>query len=900
VSLRAEAAAPPRHALRLLSSWLPAEDREAVIGDLVEVYEDRVDARRAFNRAWFWAHAIQFAVGFAAAGGASVHAPARRQPMRQFGRSLRQASRRLRHEWRYAAAVILIFGVGIGPAAAMLSVVEKVLLRPLNYADAERVGLLRLTMGQLSMHPGLSPAEAIDMRAAKLFESLEVETRLADVSYGPPDNLISMKQLSFTTGMLPMLGVQPVIGRHFTEEDLPPPFVPPAPGTPPAPPPPPPTQRVMLDYGTWQTHFGGDRAVLGRMIRINGGPFEIIGVLPDGFRIVTGRAVPQRIDFYTPFRLFNFRNSWQFPTLAKIRKGDTFEHVQAGLDSLAANFEKQFPEFYNSGGGGRLRYTVSPVLDDLTRNTRPALRAAIGAVLLLLLIAFANAAALVVARLRTRDMDFAIRSAMGASPGALVTDALAESTVLGLGGALAGSLFAVAAVSGIRVMMPRTVPRWDEIGVGWDLVAYSTAFALAGLFLAGLLPVWRVSRGVVSNVLRAGSAQGGKAEGSRSRLILVGAQIALTVVLAFGCVQLVRSALLLRQVNLGYDANVLTLSVPYDFRAYRTNKERAALYHRIRDRVAQVPGVSSVGVITHIPLSGSVMMDGYETDLSKEPDFDPYANYQAVTPGYFATMKIPILQGRDFTDAEDANQQNVVVVDETLARAAFPGEADVIGRTLRLGWGLQNAQIVGVVGHARTVDVARVVRPQIYAPISNLFQNQGIVVVRSTGDATGLSSAITAAINEMRPGRAVTNIAMLTNNVSAATSTLMAVTGLVTFLVISAGLLSAIGLYLVIAFVVHQGRRATAIRTALGASRRQVIWRHVRTSAMVMSTAVPLGILLSLAAAPAFAGLIYGVGTRDWRSLAAAIFIAIVAGAFGTYVPVRRAADANVVKALRE
>jgi putative ABC transport system permease protein len=754
--------------------------------------------------------------------------------------------------------------------------------------------MLRIDLGQLSGHPGLSPAEAIDLRKSGLFASVEVETRLTEVSYGPPDHLVAFRQINFTTGMLPMLGVSPVIGRNFTEDDIPQRPAPPPPGTPPAPPAPR-VQRILLDYAAWQTYFGGDRSVIGRVIQINGGPSEIIGVLPDNFRLATGRAVPQRVDVYGAIRLTDFRNAWQYPTLAKLKPGSTFAEVQAGLDTLAPALKKQYPEFYD----GRLRFTATPVLDDITKDSRPALGAATGAVLLLLVIAFANATALVVARLKGRESDLAIRAAMGASRAQLVADVLAEATVLAAGGLIVGGLFAVAAVAGIREVMPRTVPRWEEIAVGWDVLLYAGGLSLAGLFASGLIPLWKNAHDSTAQTLRAGSVQGGKAEGTLSRLLLVGSQIALTVVLAFGCLQLARSASALRHVNLGYDPNVLTLQVPLDFRTYGPPEKRAGLYQRIRDRVKLVPGVTSVGVVTHVPLSGSTMMDGYQADLSKEPSFDQSANYQAVTPGYFDTLKIPILQGRDFTDQEDAQHQNVIIVDETLVRTVFPGETNVLGRTLRLGWGLPNAQIVGVVGHARTIEVGRAVRPQIYAPISNLFQSVGIVTVRATGNALALAPAIVRAIDEVGPNRAVANVAMLSDNVKAATSTLIAVTELVTFLALSAGLLSAAGLYLVIAYVVHQRRRATAIRAALGASRTQVIWEHGRTSANVICMAVPVGAGLALVIAPMLGTLVYGVSPRDPVSLAVAVVGAVFAGIAGTYVPVLRAANANIVKILR-
>ncbi len=325
------------------------------------------------------------------------------------------------------------------------------------------------------------------------------------------------------------------------------------------------------------------------------------------------------------------------------------------------------------------------------------------------------------------------------------------------------------------------------------------------------------------------------------------------------------------------------------------------LFQRIRDRVAEVPGVTAAGVISHLPLSGSTLMAGYDTDLSRrELSFDTNANYQAVAPGYFSAMRIPILDGRDFTDEENTNGQTVIIVDEMLARAAFPNEPSAIGKSLRVGWGLQTGRIVGVVGHARTIEVGRAVRPQVYAPIGRLRQNPAMLVVRGSGDAKALASPVLSAIEEVGPGRAVAIIGMLTDNVRQATSTLTAVTGLLTALAGSAAILSAFGLYLVVAFIVHQRRRETAIRTALGATRGQVMWANVRTSAFVLALAIPVGGVLSLAAGRMLAELVYAVQPRDAVSLMLAAGIATLAAALGLLVPARRAASGNLVRMLRE
>jgi putative ABC transport system permease protein len=890
--MRKRDVSPPALAMWLLARSTPPDDRESVVGDFTEWFADRHDTHRRFNRVWFWMHACLFAAAAVAQPlRSALDWSSRRNLMERFTAGLRHAVRRLRYDWRYAAGVVLILAIGIGPAAAMWSVVDRVLLRPLDYNDPDRLVLVRTHMGQITNHPGLSPAEVQDLRAAGVFESVQAQTRLSEVSFGPPDHLVPFTQLAFTTGMLPMLGVTPALGRNFEDGDFPPPPGPP--GTPALPRPP---IRVLLDHDTWRAHFAGDSDVIRRLITINGQPAEVIGVLPSGFRLVTGRAVPQRIDVYTPFQLFDQRESWQYPTLARLKPGTTIATAQAGLDTVTASLLREHAKVYDSG----LRWTIAPVLADLTRDAGPALRAAVVGVLLLLVVAFANATALVVARLRVRERDLAIRSAIGASRGSLVGEVLMESLVLGAGGAVVGGAIAAWAVVAMRGVIPQTVPRWDDIAVGWPLLAYAGALAFTGLVCLGLIPVWRVFRSGTWNALRIGSVQGGRAEGTASRLVLVGSQVALTVVLAFGCVQLVRSAIRLGSVELGFDPNVLTLRVPYDGRRYDSALKRAELFQQIRDRVGRVPGVEAVGVVTHLPLSGSTMVDGYQVDLAKATSFDQSANYQAIAPGYFASVRIPMLQGRDITDEENAQGRKVAVVDETLVRAVFPNEPSAIGRTLHLGWRIGPAEIVGVVGHAKTIEVGRAVRPQIYVPMSVLVRDAGIVTVRTAGDPLAMAGTIVAAIRELEPGRAISNIARLEDNVARATSTLRAMTGLVTAFAVLAGVLAAIGLYLVIAFVVHQRRRSTAIRAALGATREQVIWHHVRTGIGLLLVAVPVGLVLSFAIAPLFGPLVYGVGQRDVGSFVIAPLLAIATSALGMYFPVRRAARANVVTVLRE
>jgi hypothetical protein len=373
------------------------------------------------------------------------------------------------------------------------------------------------------------------------------------------------------------------------------------------------------------------------------------------------------------------------------------------------------------------------------------------------------------------------------------------------------------------------------------------------------------------------------------------------VVLLFGALQLGRSARELASTDLRFDPeNVLGFKAPLD---YSTLPERTAdvdTYLQLRDRLSQLPGVRTVGAISDLPLSGTGPSDAFTPDLADSVAAwdNALADYRPVLPGYFESVRIPLRQGRYFTDTETREGEQVIIVDETLVRMAYPGE-DPIGRTLRLGWGLPDSRIVGVVAHARTRDPSRDARPQIYTPYGLFRWGPLHFTVRTEGDPLALIPVVRAATREMGSWRALSGFQRLSDNVEIATSTLRAVAILLVVLALSAALLSALGLYAVVSAVVIQQRKATAIRGALGASPGTLLRQQLQHGTRVLLPAVPLGIVLSLAGARLLETLVYGVGVRDPGSLSAAAVLGIIVGVLGTYLPARRAAKTDPASALQ-
>jgi hypothetical protein len=358
---------PPRRAVALLARRLPLAERDMILGDLTEVYADRVDRGARFNRLWFWLQAFAFCFGFAASPRARIRGSVRprRQPMERVLSTLRQTLRRLRFEWRYAGGVIVILAIGIGPAAAMLSVVQKVLLAPLPYAEPDRLAIARLTLGQIQNHPGLSRAEITDLRElSAVFAAVEGASRRGEVSVGPNDGLEPMTSIAVTPGLFRMLGVSPIRGRHFTDADVQ--------GD---------TRRVLIGYQAWRSSFAGAENIVGRVIRLDGQQAEVIGVLPEGFRLTIGRGVPEPLDVYMPLLLDDNRSFWAFPTIVRLADGVTLAQANERVAALTAALSRDFPDVYT---GAELRFELHPLLDDMVRETRPAMRAALAGVFLLL------------------------------------------------------------------------------------------------------------------------------------------------------------------------------------------------------------------------------------------------------------------------------------------------------------------------------------------------------------------------------------------------------------------------------------------------------------------------------------------------------------------------------------
>jgi predicted permease len=805
----------------------------------------------------------------------------------------RPIHRRLLRDWHHTLVVILVLAIGVGPATVGLSVRENVLIRPLGHRAPDRLGVVRIDVGELRNHPGLAPTEILELREVEgAFQAVEWVI-FGNSSLDLGEETASVTDAGSSAGFLRTLGVHPALGRLFNEED-------------------PWRDVAILSYSAWQRYFSGARDIIGRRILLAGRTREVVGVLPPDFTLRLGRGsyAPPQVDVWGIVQAYRSPPGrgflWGYNALVRLREGVSFEQANRILEGFALRQAEAYPDVY---AGSPLRFTVIPLLADLVRDVRPAIQAALLGVLLLFMTAVVNASALLVLASRKRDRELAIRSAFGAPRASLVADALWEGLILGVVGVALGWLLAGWGNTGVRAFLPRAVPRWETIAFAWGPAALVATTTILGLLLAGVVSVWKVTVTTPWKGLAQAPGEGGRSPG-RGQAILVGVQVAMSVALLFGSVQLVRSAAALAATDLGFQPQkVIAFEVEVagpGFTAADKPRENQQ-YHLIRDRLRQVPGVRSVGAVSSPPLRDRGTVNTFATSLVKTPARrdSGVANFYAVLPGYFDSVGIRLLQGRTFTDQENLEGRPVAIIDETLARRAF-GEVDPIGQTLRVDVPggsrtprLPDPRIVGVVRHARVIDPTQEVRPQIYLPFGLWRWAPLYFTVRCEADPYLLLPAARAIVREVGVGNPVSGIQLLTDNLDAKTSTLRSVTILVVVVALSASVLCLVGLFAVASHVAMRERRAIAIRGALGASPANLLREQLRGRSVILALAVPAGGLLSLAGARMLESLVYRVDVWDMGSLLASAALGALIGLLGTSVPARRAARTDVGAVLR-
>jgi len=801
--------------------------------------------------------------------------------------SSRQALASLRRSPGFAGLTALTLGVGIGATTAIFSVFDAVLLRPLPYPDSEELVVLRVAMGEREIDNHSEP-EFWDLSSGVSALNAVAAYRREELILGTGADPVRVPVVRSTSALLPLLGTPPELGRVFDEDED-------VPGSEPV---------VVLSHGSWTRLFGADRAVIGRSVTLEDRAHTVIGVMPEGFAFPT-----PDVEAWIPFGLNRAepwaRNNHYLRVVARLADGRDLAAATAELDALGARSTAEFPDFYSNS----MTFRAYSLRERTVGDVRPALLLLFGAVAGVLLIASVNAAGLFLARGARRLDEVAVRTALGAGRLRVATQLLAESLfVAGLAGIL-GVVLARLGVTALVRLAPPGLPRLAEIGVDGRVLGFGLAAALACGLLFGLAPAAQAWRTDVRSLLASGGRGGiGQRRGSRARRTLVVTQLALATTLALGTMLLLRSFAELRNVELGFEPEgVLAVPLAPANGTVAQDAAAVAFYRGLEERVAALPGVSSVGSALRIPLADghdnfSIKLEGAESVSVGEA---PSPGIQWVTPGFFDALGIAVLRGRSFEASDDESGPLVAIVSESLAQDLWPGQ-EALGQRLRMFVdGQPWMEVVGVVDDIRHLGVHEPVSRMLYIPHAQGYRsayyssNRMVVFVRAA-EPTDLAAPVRAVVREESPATPVGFVRTMSDVAATGLARERFTLSLLALFAVLALALAAVGVYGVVAQSVATRTREFGLRMAVGAPADRVAMEVVRDGLVLALVGVIAGLMGGVTLSWLVRAALFGVGPLDPWALLGTVPVVVAVALLATLVPARRAARVDPMHALRE
>jgi putative ABC transport system permease protein len=798
--------------------------------------------------------------------------------MERLWQNLRYGIRVLGKSPGFSAVVILTLGMGIGANTAIFSVVSGVLFHPLPIREPGRVVVLHDQFPSWNMpRTKVSPLQFLESsRRTDLFESSGA-FKLANLNLTGLDQAVRLQVIEATSGLFTTLGTEPVFGRLFTSDDE-------AHGG---------AHVALLSHGLWRRLFNGNRSAIGRMLKLDGDSYEIVGVLPENLETLYPHVDAWIPAVFSPEALTE-EHRWyvDYTMLARLRKDVSLAQARAAMKAVADRFNED---------GFKFGVEVRPILDEQAGDTRESLYILWGAVGLVLLVACSNIASLLLARNMRRSREIAVRTALGAGRVRLAFQLLTESLLLSFAGGALGLLLARGFLVGLIRMAPTDLSHVNAIRLDSNVLLFTLAVSFIASMFFGLVPSALSVRADLAKTLKEGGHGGGSSRaGRRLRSVLVTSEIAIALVLLVGSGLLLRSFAKILHVEPGFDpANLLTMRVSLPSAIYGNQKQLPAFSNAILDRVSAVPGVVGASIATGIPFSS----DGYNTTFEirnrrEQPGAPvPHGNVTYVTSGYFQTMKIPLLRGRFFSPADLRYgnwlaQGAVRIIDEALAKRFWP-TSDPIGA--EIGNAGQWATIVGVVGTVHDQDLAIEPEGTIYTP----GYGGTTLVVRTASNPLPLAGAVSEQVRTINEDVPIYDVETAKDLVVASLQRRRFATTLLTLFAFLAFLLALIGLYGVITYFVTERTPEIGLRLALGAQRRNLLRLLLTQALRIALVGIGLGLLGFVVLRPLIASQLFGVGSSDLLTLVAASFLLLGMAAAATFIPARRAMRIDPATTLR-
>jgi putative ABC transport system permease protein len=798
-------------------------------------------------------------------------------------RDLRFALRRLIRAPGFTIAAVICLALGIGANTAIFTVINAVLLRPLPYDEPERlVGVWEANRMRKSERNTVSPASYLDWKTDNTVFSAMAAVHDVSASLtggGEPEEVPVQRA---TASLFGVLGLRPVLGRAFSDAED-------APGGP---------DVALLSHGLWVRRYGADPGMVGATIHLDGSAVTVIGVMPPETESIGRQPRP---DAWVPMRFDpaeNYREtSGRFlQAAARLKPGVTLEGAQSEMATIARRLTGEHPDF-----NSHWSVNLVPLAEQMVGQVRRPLELLGGVVLLVLLIACGNVANLQLAQATTRRRELAVHAALGASGWAIGRRLLLESLLVALAGGVLGVLLAWWCTDALAALAATSLPRMHDVGVDPRALGFTLIVSVAAGIGFGLVPALHAARGHLHDDLKDGG-RSYSGQGGRTRAILIGAQVAGSLVLLIGAGLLLKSFARLNEVSLGFNPDrLLTARVSLSGDRYADEARQARFFEELIGRVRDVPGVRSAGAINWLPLSGqrSATRMTIEGEPPTAPGEEPGADVRAVDPGFFGAMEIPVIRGRGIEPGDRAGVPRSVVVSQTFAARYLVGR-DPIGRRIHMEWGdTLVGTVVGVVGDIKHTGVDSVASPTVYWALPQFPHSFMTLVVRTADEPMGLGNAVVAQVRALDPDQPVADLKpydeWLGGSVARQRFSMLLLGGFAAL----ALALTAIGLYGTTAYGVAQRTREFGIRLALGADSRAVLWGVLGRALLVVGAGIAAGLAGAAALSRLMSALLFEVSATDPGVFAAIAAMLLLVGAAAGFLPARQATRVDPMVALR-